>query len=45
MNTEWQLGLLIVFGIILVSLQYTLNRIFVALKEIISLLNLLVTRK
>lgn len=45
MSLDWQLGLILIFGIILISLQYTLNRIFVVLKEILSLMHLLVNRK
>lgn len=45
MSLDWQLGLIFVFIIILISLQYTLNRIFVVLKEILSLMHLLVNRK
>lgn len=35
----------IIFFIILVSIQYTLNRILAGIKEIINLLNLLVNKK
>lgn len=45
MSLTWQISLIIIFAIILVSIQYTLNKLLVAAREIIALLHLLINRK
>ena len=45
MTLEYQIALGVILGIVLISIQYTLNRILVSLKEINALLHLIVNRK
>lgn len=45
MTLPYIVALLMIFAIVLISMQYTLNRILLTLKETNTLLNLLITRK